>query len=93
MPNVKIIGFTSTNGSFGVVSAPIEMNMPEGYVVRFPDGRSLDQNQQIQGDSDERGHGGVTPDIKVPMNGQTFKMKVIEGQDVELNYALASLND
>ncbi len=93
MSNVKIIGFTSTNGSFGVVSAPIEMKMPEGYVVRFPDGRSLDQNQQIQGDSDERGYGGVTPDIKVPMNGQTFKMKVIEGQDVELNYALASLND
>ncbi|KWX73582.1 S41 family peptidase [Paenibacillus jilunlii] len=92
MSNVKIIGFTSTNGSFGVVSAPIEMNMPEGYVVQFPDGRSLNQDQKIQGDSDERGQGGATPDIRVPMNGQTFKMKVIEGQDVELDYALASFN-
>lgn len=93
MPNVKIIGFTSTNGSFGIVSAPIEVKMPEGYVVQFPDGRSLNQDHKIQGDSDERGQGGVTPDITVPMNGQTFKMKFIEGQDVELDYALASFND
>lgn len=83
----------STNGSFGVVSAPIEIKMPGGYVVRFPDGRSLNKDKKIQGDSDERGQGGVTPDITVPMNEQTFKMKVIEGQDVELNYALASFND
>lgn len=92
MPNVKIVGFTSTNGSFGVVSAPIEMKMPGGYVVRFPDGRSLNRDKTIQGDSDERGQGGATPDITVPMNEQTLRMKVIEGQDVELNYALASFN-
>ncbi|GAA3400143.1 S41 family peptidase [Paenibacillus hodogayensis] len=92
MPNVKMIGFTSTNGSFGVVSAPIEMKMPGGYVVRFPDGRSLNRDKTIQGDSDERQKGGATPDITVPMNEQTFRMKVIEGQDVELNYALASFN-
>ncbi|WP_152394854.1 S41 family peptidase [Paenibacillus guangzhouensis] len=92
MPNVKIVGFTSTNGSFGIVSAPIKMKMPGGYVVQFPDGRSLNQDKTIQGDSDERGQGGATPDIMVPMNEQTFKMKVIEGQDVELNYALASFH-
>ncbi|OKP92726.1 S41 family peptidase [Paenibacillus sp. P32E] len=91
MPNVKIIGFTPTNGSFGVVSAPIEMKMPGGYVVQFPDGRSLNQDQKIQGDSDEHGQGGATPDITVPMNEQTFKMKFIEGQDVELNYAYQEL--
>lgn len=93
MQNVKIIGFASTNGSFGVVSAPIEMKMPGGYIVRFPDGRSLNQDKTIQGDSDERGFGGATPDITVPMNEQTFKMKYIDGQDVELNYALASLKE
>jgi carboxyl-terminal processing protease len=93
MPNVKIVGFTSTNGSFGVVSAPIEMKMPGGYVVRFPDGRSLNRDKTIQGDSDENEKGGAAPDITVPMNEQTFRMKVIEGQDVELNYALASFND
>ncbi|WP_409340541.1 S41 family peptidase [Paenibacillus sp. MBLB4367] len=92
MPNVKIVGFTSTNGSFGVVSAPIEIKMPGGYDVRFPDGRSLNRDKTIQGDSDERGQGGATPDITVPMNEQTFKMMVIEGQDVELNFALASFN-
>ncbi|BBI35643.1 S41 family peptidase [Cohnella abietis] len=92
MPNVKIIGFTSTNGSFGVVTSPIEMKMPEGYTVRFPDGRSLNQNKTIQGDSTERGYGGAIPDITVPMNEQTFKMKYIDGQDVELKYALDSFN-
>jgi len=92
MPNVKIFGFTSTNGSFGVVSAPIEMKMPEGYIVHFPDGRSLNQDKTIQGDSDELGYGGATPDITIPMNEQTFKMKYIEGQDVELNAALAFFN-
>ncbi|MNR66534.1 hypothetical protein D3C85_1900700 [compost metagenome] len=60
--------------------------------MQFPDGRSLNQDYKIQGDSDERGQGGVTPDITVPMNGQTFKMKFIEGRDVELDYALASFN-
>jgi len=92
MPNVKIVGFTSTNGSFGVMSAPIEMKMPEGYVVRFPDGRSLDRDKAIQGDSDEHGQGGAAPDVAIPMNEQTFQQKFIEGQDVELNEALALFN-
>lgn len=93
MPNVRIIGFTSTNGSFGVVSAPIEMKMPGGYVVQFPDGRSLNRDHAIQGDSDESGHGGATPDITVPMNEQTFMKKFVEGQDVELAYALDFLGE
>lgn len=91
LPNVKIVGFTSTNGSFGIVTAPIEIKMPEGYVVRLPDGRSLDRDNNIQGDSDYTGQGGVAPDIKVPLNEHTFKMKYIDGQDVELNDAIAAL--
>ena len=91
LPNVKIVGLTSTNGSFGIVTAPIELRMPEGYVVRLPDGRSLDQDNNIQGDSDFTGQGGVAPDIKVPLDEQTFKMKYIDGQDVELSYAISAL--
>lgn len=89
--HVKSVGFTSTAGSFGLMSKPIEIQMPEGYVIQFPDGRSLNENQVIQGDSDDSGQGGAVPDIKVPLNEETFKQKYLEGQDVELNYAIEAL--
>lgn len=91
LSNVRIVGFTSTNGSFGIVTAPIEFKMPDGWIVRFPDGRSLDRNLMIQGDSDDSGQGGAVPDIRIPMNEQTFTEKYIDGKDVELNYAIAAL--
>ncbi|MCC3373816.1 S41 family peptidase [Cohnella sp. REN36] len=90
-PNTRIVGFTSTNGSFGVVSRPIEAIMPEGYLLRFPDGRSLDAHNAILGDSDGEGRGGAVPDILVPLNEMTFAAKYIEGQDVELQTAIAAL--
>ena len=91
-PQVKIVGFTSTNGSFGVMTSPIKLNMPDGYVVQVPDGRSLDKNKEIQGDSDHTGRGGVAPDVRIPLNEKTFREKSINGQDVELEYAIAALN-
>ncbi|MFC5404850.1 S41 family peptidase [Cohnella soli] len=93
LPNVRIVGFTSTNGSFGVVSAPIEMKMPGGFTVRFPDGRSLNRDKTIQGDSDDRGIGGAAPDLVVPMDDRTFRTTVIDGQDAELNVAMAFLEN
>lgn len=91
VPNVKIIGFTSTAGSFGVMSSPIEIKMPEGYVIQFPDGRSLNQDKTVQGDADQTGVGGAVPDIKIPLNEDTFKAGVIDGQDVELKYAIEAM--
>lgn len=93
LPNVRIVGFTSTNGSFGVISSPIQVEMPEGYILQFPDGRSLNQEKMIQGDSDDKGQGGAIPDIKIPLNEQTFEEKYIQGQDVELNYAIEALEN
>ncbi|MHA6531384.1 S41 family peptidase [Paenibacillus sp. BAC0078] len=93
LPNVKIVGFTASNGSFGVITSPIQVEMPEGYHLIFPDGRSLNQDKVIQGDSDYSGHGGETPDIKVPLNELTFKEMYIQGQDVELNYAIEALEN
>ncbi|WP_334074282.1 S41 family peptidase [Paenibacillus sp. A14] len=90
-PRTVIVGFTSTNGSFGVMSRPIEAKMPEGYLLRFPDGRSLDARYAVQGDSDGQGRGGVSPDIQVPLNEETFAAKYIEGQDVELQAAVEAL--
>ncbi|MBE9917795.1 hypothetical protein G8C92_27725 [Paenibacillus donghaensis] len=91
VPNVKIVGFTSTAGSFGVMSSPIEIKMPEGYVIQFPDGRSLNQDKTVQGDADQSGVGGALPDIKIPLNEDTFKASVIDGQDVELKYAIEAM--
>lgn len=93
LPHVKIVGFTPTNGSFGVVTSPIQVEMPEGYILRFPDGRSLNRDKVIQGDSDDNGQGGGIPDITVPLNEQTFKEKYVQGQDVELNYAIETLEN
>lgn len=91
LPNVKIVGFTSTNGSFGVVTSPITIKMPEGYMLQIPDGRSLNKEKVIQGDCDYTGQGGVDPDIKIPLNEETFNKKYIDGQDIEIDYAIEAL--
>ncbi|MDT8976336.1 S41 family peptidase [Paenibacillus sp. chi10] len=91
LPNVKIIGFTPTNGSFGLYTAPITIQLPEGYVVQLPDGRSLNRNHEIQVDSDFSGKGGVTPDIQIPLTRETFKAKYVDSIDVELEYAIKAL--
>ncbi len=92
LPNVTVVGATSTNGSFGIVSSPIRIELPEGYIAQFPDGRSLAQDNTIQGDSDDTGQGGIAPDSKVPLSEQTFIEKYVNGEDVELNYAIAALD-
>ena len=92
LPNINIIGFTPTNGSFGVISSPIEFDMPEGYVIQVPDGRSLSKDKITQGDSDYAGHGGGIPDIKIPLNEENFKEKYMNGKDVEMEYAIAAFN-
>jgi carboxyl-terminal processing protease len=91
LPHIRIVGFTSTNGSFGVVSSPIQAEMPEGYLLQFPDGRSLDENHMIQGDSNHDGQGGAAPDNQVPLNELTFAEKYIQGEDVELKAAVEAL--
>ena len=91
LPNVKIVGFTSTAGSFGLMSSPIEIKMPEGYILQFPDGRSLNQDKVVQGDADQSGAGGVVPDVKIPRNEETFRESVMNGLDVEMKYAIEAL--
>lgn len=64
LANGKVMGFWGTNGSFGVAGE--EVAMPEGLIVKFPFGQSLDKNKVVQVDSRNM-KGGVTPDIRVPM--------------------------
>lgn len=63
--------------------------MPDGLVVVYPPGRSLDEDFQIQLDSDSDLVGGVTPDIRVPVNDYTVRRRFVDGEDVELE---ASIN-
>ncbi|WP_419873266.1 hypothetical protein [Candidatus Pristimantibacillus sp. PTI5] len=66
--------------------------MPGGYTIQLPDGRSLNKDKNIQGDVDRYGQGGVTPDIRILLNAASFKAKYMNGQDVELDYALKLLS-
>jgi len=90
-PNVTIIGFTGTNGSFGIITSPITAAMPGGYIVESADGRAQNGDGIIMGDGDYTGAGGAVPDIRIPLNEETFAMKYIQGEDVELKAAIEAL--
>ncbi|QMV40129.1 S41 family peptidase [Cohnella cholangitidis] len=92
LPNVTVIGFTPSAASFGIMSSPIEIELPGNIIVNFPDGRSLDEKGRIQGDSDGSGIGGAIPDIRIPLNEDTFRERYLEGRDVELQSAIEALS-
>ncbi|GGG72662.1 S41 family peptidase [Paenibacillus radicis (ex Gao et al. 2016)] len=91
MPNVTIVGFTGTNGSFGIMTSPIIVKMPDGYTVESADGRALNEKGVIQGDGDYTGRGGAVPDVIIPLNEDTFTAKYMDGQDVEMEYAIDAM--
>jgi carboxyl-terminal processing protease len=86
----EVVGFRGTNGSFGMVAGPV-IEMPGGFLVMYPIGRSLDEQGRIQVDSDGS-EGGVVPTILIPM---TYENALASGSgiDVELQYALNILNE
>jgi hypothetical protein len=90
-PNVIIVGFNATSGSFGVISRPITIHLPEGYIIEFPDGRSLNQDKEVQLESNNKVEGGAAPDLRIPLTEQTFIDKYINGKDVEVDNAVAAL--
>ena len=87
-PRGSTVGFFGTNGSFGVAGG--EIIIPGGYIIRYPFGRSLDRNGQVQIDS-RPGEVGVTPDFRVPRNVENI-LAFTEGIDIELKYAADHLN-
>jgi carboxyl-terminal processing protease len=56
----------------------------------FPKAQSLDVNFNIQIESDFTGNGGVTPDIRVPLDDATIGA-LSAGRDVVLEQAEAAL--
>ena len=77
------------NGAFGEDGGVI-IN-PNNLVIQYPIGQSLDQNQQIQIDSNYTGYGGVYPSTKVPLTTDTA-LDAVNGVDVQLQYAEQVLN-
>ncbi|HEY5555586.1 S41 family peptidase [Acetobacterium sp.] len=87
LPNAETLGFYGTNGSFGLAGS--EAKMPGEITVHWPSGQSLNENKAIQLDS-QKGIGGVSPDIKIPMNAQNA-IRIANGEDVELEEAINAL--
>jgi carboxyl-terminal processing protease len=95
LPNNKVVSFYGSNGSFGMIewwSIHFLYPTPDDLYLRFPVGRSLDKNLKIQLDSDSTMHGGIIPDIRVPLNTTVIDQLYIDSIDVELNYAIQELN-
>ncbi len=93
LPNCKSVGFHSTNGSFAMVERThYFFPSPDDLYLRYPYGVSYDQNHSIQLDSDSAMIGGVSPDIRVPLNDVVIDLLYIDSMDVELNYALEMLH-
>lgn len=89
LPNGRVVGFWSTNGSFGMSGD--NAIMPAGLTASFPFGQSLDKDKVVQLDS-RNGVGGVSPNKKIPMTMENA-LKWGAGQDVELDYALKALSE
>jgi carboxyl-terminal processing protease len=90
LPQGLVIGFYATNGIFGITGPAYDM--PKGQTVRYPYGRSLDENENIQIEGDKNGVGGIVPDIRVPLNYETIYKAFIQGLDVELEFAIEELH-
>lgn len=89
LPQGHVVGFYGTHGSFGLVGG--ESALPAAMGIQFTLGRSLDEDLEIQIDSDYTVAGGVTPDIHVPLTAEMVCRKFGEQVDVELEQAEAYL--
>jgi carboxyl-terminal processing protease len=85
-----VLGLYRTSGSFGLTSG--ETLMPGGLAINYPLGRSLDENYNIQLDSDTTKNGGVIPDIRVLLTLEKMNAMYVDSVDVELNSAIDYLN-
>jgi carboxyl-terminal processing protease len=86
LPRGEVVGFYGSYGSFGIAGGVIEM--PGGFVVVYPPGRSLDENLEIQLDSDADLEGGVIPDVHVPLNDETIRNRFVDDIDVVLERSI-----
>lgn len=89
LPQVQVLGFTSTQGAFSQDGGSV--TMPGGHNVFYPVGRSLDAAGRIQLESDGR-KGGVRPDVQLPVTYEAVEARFQDGEDVLMEKAVALLN-
>ncbi len=87
LPQARLVGFHGSNGSFGLVGTDIQL--PGGYLIHYPFGRSVDASGTIQLDS-RNGVGGLAPTLRVPKTQQNV-LDYAAGVDVEKAYAIGFL--
>jgi carboxyl-terminal processing protease len=94
LPQGHVMGIYGTHGSFAVGDMTSDLNrLPEGLALNFYAGASLDVNERIQIDASADGTGGVIPDIRVPLTEETVRAMYVEGKDVVLEMAIATLDE
>jgi carboxyl-terminal processing protease len=92
LPQCKVISFYGSHGSFGIEDQFELFSDKDSVSIMWAKGRSLDSNKVIQVDSDSSWTGGVTPDIRPPLNDQIIDQMYLQGVDVELEYAIQQLD-
>lgn len=88
LPSGYVMGFDTTNGAFGFTD--VHIKLPEGYVVGYPFGRTVDECFDVLIDSDADGLGGVVPDLLVERT-EARMLALGQGEDVLLAEAQAFL--
>lgn len=79
LPNVSILGWRGTHGSFAINKKTIFL--PADLSASFPQAQSIGPDRRIQIDSDYTGRGGVQPDWRPPLNENTFEAVFREDSD------------
>ena len=90
-PNVQIVGFNGTHGSFGAIGGDI--SMPEGITLSYPVGRTIDANGTVLVDSNGQGEGGITPTNRPPLTRDTLYNRFVSDVDILLDEAISILYD
>jgi carboxyl-terminal processing protease len=88
LPNGTVVGMSGTAGAGG--TSETDVQLPGGYAFAFPKAQSLDANFTIQIESDDKGNGGVVPDIRVPRDDAAVDA-LGTGRDIVLERAEAAL--
>lgn len=89
LPNVRVIGFTGTHGSFGIVGG--DMVLPCDITVSYPVGQARDEKGAVLVDGNGLDQGGVAPGDRLALTRDRLRATIVDGRDVLLDEALAVL--
>ena len=89
LPNVALMGFTGTDGSWSFPGG--QVTVPGGHVITYPIGRFLDSTDTIRVTSSGKMESRVKPDIRVPLTFEAYESFFREDRDVVLERAIAEI--